>query len=222
MKEKIKNMFLKIKGSGFATGVIATTAIVVVGIASTQLYDGNHKEMRDQDGGCAHCERMGYESQNKDGLAINEPMVELDDVVLDIGASAAKADSNLTVEEMLTYAIQDEYLAQAEYDYIIDTFGSIKPFSNIINAETNHIALLTPLLTKYATVPTNTAASVIPKPATVEEALARGVQAEIANIAMYDSFLAKELPDDVKTVFTELKAASENHLAAFSRNHGRR
>ncbi len=41
-----------------------------------------------------------------------------------------------------------------------------------------------------------------------------GVDAEINNIA---NFLEQELPDDVRTAFEKLKAASENHLAAFEK-----
>jgi hypothetical protein len=47
------------------------------------------------------------------------------------------------------------------------------------------------------------------------------VQAEIDNIAMYESFLEKELPADVAGLFAELKRASENHLRAFQNNLSR-
>jgi len=57
-----------------------------------------------------------------------------------LGAKAAAADENYTLEEMLTYAIQDEYLAKAEYAAIIDTFDVTRPYTNIIRAENNHIA----------------------------------------------------------------------------------
>ena len=39
-----------------------------------------------------------------------------------------------------------------------------------------------------------------------------GVEAEIENIAMYESFLKRELPDDVREVYKRLKATSQNHL----------
>ncbi len=39
-----------------------------------------------------------------------------------IGAVGASADTKYSLEEMLVYAIEDEYLAQAEYDVIMDTF----------------------------------------------------------------------------------------------------
>ena len=46
--------------------------------------------------------------------------------------------------------------------------------------------------------------------------LSLGVEAEIADINMYKNFLSSpNLLDDVKMVFTQLKAGSENHLNAF-------
>ena len=61
------------------------------------------------------------------------------------GAKSAEQSSNLTIQNMLTYAIQDEYLAHAEYKSIIGKYGSIRPFSNIIRAEETHINMLIPL-----------------------------------------------------------------------------
>jgi rubrerythrin len=52
-------------------------------------------------------------------------------------------------------------------------------------------------------------------------AIEAGRQAEIDNIAMYDRFLAQTLPADVRQVFEQLKAASQNHLRAFTSNGGR-
>jgi len=117
---------------------------------------------------------------------------------------------------MLTYAIQDEYLAHAEYQYILDTFGSQRPFSNIIRAEETHIAELTPLFAQYGyDLPADDAAAHLIAPADVREALETGVQAEINNIAMYELFLGMDLPDDIRIVFEELRDGSLNHLNAF-------
>ena len=144
---------------------------------------------------------------------------------VDYGASGASTKTNYTLEEMLTYAIQDEYLARAEYDKIMDVFGSQRPFSNIIKAENTHVDLLEPLFGAYKIdIPQDTADKLTVVPATLTEAFETGVQAEIDNIAMYNKFLSQELPDDVREVFTELRNASENHLKAFenglSRNNG--
>ena len=135
------------------------------------------------------------------------------------GAAGARADESLTVEEMLVYAIQDEYLAHAEYVYILDAFGERKPFSNIVRAEEKHIAELKTLFDEYDIgVPADAADGHIIIPASIKEALETGVQAEIDNIAMYEEFLGHELPDDVRGTFTSLRDASKSHLEAFQRN----
>ncbi|WKY42840.1 hypothetical protein Q5O14_09125 [Eubacteriaceae bacterium ES2] len=135
------------------------------------------------------------------------------------GAEGALADQNLTLEEMLTYSIQDEYIAQAEYARIICIYGTINPFANIIKAEGQHIAALEPLFANNGlTVPVNDAASRVVLPASLMESYQTGVTAEINNIAMYDKFLAEDLPDEVRTVFDSLRAASVNHLKAFQKN----
>lgn len=134
------------------------------------------------------------------------------------GAVAAQADENVTLEEMLIYALQDEYLAHAEYEMILEAYGTVKPFSNIVKAESKHISLLLPLFRAYEIeVPVDDAAERIELPASLEESYAAGVEAEILNIAMYQRFLKEDLPEDVKVVFEKLMAASMNHLKAFER-----
>lgn len=132
------------------------------------------------------------------------------------GSGAALNDTSYTLEEMLTYAIQDEYYAQAEYNALMDTYGVIRPFSNIVNAEQTHINLLLPLFDAYdLEVPENNAAERVSIPATLEESYQAGVTAEEDNIAMYEAFLKEDLPSDVQFAFERLAAASQMHLNAF-------
>lgn len=139
----------------------------------------------------------------------------------DYGAVAAKNHSSLTIEQMLRYAIEDEYLAQAEYTAIIKQYGEVKPFINIVRAENHHIALLVNVYqTRGIAVPENTAAQHVVAVKSLANAMAIGYQAELDNIAMYQQFLANPLlnkpeNEDVKVVFTMLMQASEKHLQAF-------
>ena len=122
----------------------------------------------------------------------------------------------MTLADMLSYAIQDEYLARAEYDWITTTFGSARPFSNIMRAEETHIEALQPLFTAYGiAAPADEGASRAVAVGSLTEAYQAGVNAEVNNIAMYETFLAQELPDNVRAVFESLMRASENHLRAF-------
>ena len=135
-------------------------------------------------------------------------------------AIAFSDDIEYTVEEMLVFAIQDEFLAKAEYELIISEFGNVRPFSNIVIAEQTHIDLLVPLFETYGyDLPENNASELVVLPDSITSAIATGVEAEEANIAMYQIFLAQDnLPEDVRTAFEYLLNASEQHLAAFSRD----
>lgn len=143
------------------------------------------------------------------------------------GATAALADSDLTVEDMLTYALQDEYLARAEYVAIMARFGVARPFSNIKESEDSHIAWLGEAFAARAmALPADAAAPFVVMPNTLKEAFEAGVSAEVANIAMYDSFLAEpEMKDGsnnaIRDLFTRLRRASENHLRAFRTQLGK-
>lgn len=135
------------------------------------------------------------------------------------GSSATIDNREYTIEEMLKYAIEDEYVAEAEYNLIISKYGNVRPFSNIVRSEGKHIDMLTPLFKAHnVTIPKNTAKDYVALPASLLESYPIGVEAEIKNIAMYDKFLSQDLPDDIRTVFNYLKNASENHLRAFERN----
>ena len=135
------------------------------------------------------------------------------------GSAGALSDSDLNLAAMLTYALQDEYFAHAQYVLIIDSLGNTKPFSSIINAEEKHIAQLLPLFETYGIAPPeDNAGEHTAIVGDLTQAYGAGEAAELSNIAMYDVFLQQDLPDDVRTEFNSLKNASENHLAAFRKH----
>ena len=137
----------------------------------------------------------------------------------DYGAKGALSQSDMDLKAMLTYAIEDEYLAKAEYELIVDRYGRIRPFSNIVRAEEQHIQYFVELFNIYGYgIPADTAKDHVVLPQNLKSAFETGVGAEIDNIAMYEAFLERELPADVRDVFEQLKQASENHLRAFKNN----
>jgi hypothetical protein len=122
---------------------------------------------------------------------------------------------------MMRYSIQDEYLARAEYLAIMKMYGEVRPFSNIIASEESHIAWLKDAFAgKKAAPPADEAARYVTVPASLKDAFKAGVDAEVANIAMYEKFISSELlasneNADLKAMFMRLRDASKNHLAAF-------
>ncbi len=134
------------------------------------------------------------------------------------GSSAAKNTDEFTLEEMLQYAIEDERLALAEYEFIMKEFNISRPFSNIIKAEQSHEKALLYLYDVYGfEVSDFDATTHVVLPDSISEIYDIGVEAEIANIAMYDKFLSYDLPDDVRRVFESLKKGSINHLNSFKK-----
>lgn len=124
------------------------------------------------------------------------------------------------VQKALLEAINDEYKAEAVYQKVIDTFGEVRPFIMIKRAENQHINSLKAIYEKYGTaIPENNSANNLPNFTSITEACQSGVDAEIANIAIYDNlFNTVSNYDDITSVFTQLRNASQNnHLPAFQK-----
>ena len=128
---------------------------------------------------------------------------------------ALSADEQWALNE----ALQDEYKARATYARVIETFGDVRPFSNIIHAESQHIAALVGLYNRYGLpVPEDTWYDKVPVFSSLEEACAAAVQAEVDNAALYDNIAVKVRNPDLIRVFAALQDASINrHLPAFER-----
>jgi len=141
------------------------------------------------------------------------------------GAAAAELaiakGSPLAISDMLRWAAEDEYVAKAEYAAIMQKFGAMRPYSNIMAAEEQHLSWLrAEYQSRGMPFPADGSAGHIVIPADLKAAAQAGVNAEIANIAMYQAFLAqpevaKSQNASVKALFENLMRASENHLRAF-------
>ena len=212
MKNKINILLVLILALGLLAGCTSTQDTTVNDITPTPVAT---QELESTEVPMATEEPESTEAP----IATEEPATETDP---GYGAAGSFENSDFSLEQMLIYAIQDEYLARAEYEYLIDELDAGSPFTNIIKAEETHIALLIPLFEKYDFEAIEDTSSEHLIPATsITEALETGVLAEVNNIAMYELFLKTDLPDDVRAVFIELRDGSVNHLAAFERKLSR-
>lgn len=165
------------------------------------------------------CENTDLIIEEQDTIISVEPKEDDYEYNEDWGSVSALYTENLTIESMIIYAIQDEYSAFAEYDYILNNFDVTKPFSNIINAEASNIDMLLPLFATYQIeVPYNDAENHLIPVVDLVDTFRTGVAAEILNIDMYNLFLEEDLPDDIKDIFIALRDASIKHLDAFQKN----
>jgi hypothetical protein len=119
--------------------------------------------------------------------------------------------------QALTEAIEEEYGALNTYEAVLSQFGSVLPFSRIARSEQQHVDALARLFEKYGLeVPANLGLVPAPTFASLTEACQTGVDAEIADAALYDALGASVDNADILQVFDNLQAASlNNHLPAF-------
>ncbi len=130
------------------------------------------------------------------------------------GSEPASAEVQAAMEE----AIQDEYRAYFTYSAVVEDIEPDYPFPAIRDAEESHYTAVANLYVKRGLdVPASDwSLSNVPRYGTLVEACAAAVTGEENNIAMYDRLLALTLPDDIRSVFGNLRAASlDRHLPAF-------
>jgi rubrerythrin len=119
----------------------------------------------------------------------------------------------------LTEALEDEYRARATYRKIIERFGAVRPFVNIVEAEDRHVTALLRQFRRLGHPPPPDAwHDRVHAPASLAEACTEGVQAEIENQALYARLLDLVQDDEIRRVMQRLQAASrDRHLPAFRR-----
>jgi rubrerythrin len=121
--------------------------------------------------------------------------------------------------QALSEALDDEYRARATYRKVVERFGPVRPFANIVAAENRHIAaLLRQFHRLRAPPPADTWEDPVSVPASLAQACAEGVQAEVENEALYKRLLDQVADPEVRRVMQRLQAASrDRHLPAFRR-----
>lgn len=158
---------------------------------------------------------QGQVSQLNKGNCLADDCLLVEDLEYPVG------ELSLQIQEALDEAIEDEYKALATYEAVVVKFGAARPFSMIMGAEEQHIASLKAIYDKYGLeAPGSTLIGSVSVPATLQEACQVGVDAEIANAALYQEELLPVVKEyeDITIVFENLMNASEQkHLPAFEK-----
>jgi hypothetical protein len=149
------------------------------------------------------------------GAAPNCPICDLD--MATYAGPLAEGEAVALLE-----ALNDEYFALSIYEQVLADHGTVRPFSNIRNAEARHIDMLRPLFETYVLPwPDNPWPGNVPAFDSVQAACVAGVVAEVDNGALYDVILTSTPREDILTVYRALRRASlDNHLPAFRRCAG--
>lgn len=144
-----------------------------------------------------------------------------DDCLRVDGLEYPAGELSVEAETAIREAIDDEYKALTTYEAVMAEFGRIRPFVMIARAEEQHISSLKAVFDKYGVdIPSNPYIGKIAAPASTSASCQAGVEAEIANAALYVERLLPAVSEypDITNVFTNLRNASqEKHLPAFER-----
>lgn len=130
------------------------------------------------------------------------------------GAGQVANGEVYSVEQMLTYALEDEYKTRALYQELQELSGAVRPFYRKESGINFHIDTLTSLCDAYGvTVPGDRAGEYTVLPETVQESVEAVYKAARESLLMYETFLTGTLPADVRSAFVYLRNAASRHVA---------
>jgi hypothetical protein len=132
------------------------------------------------------------------------------------GPSTVTRELDEASQAALIEAVEEEYRALATYEAIMDQFGTVQPFVSVARSEERHVESLVALFDRYGLDVPAVPEFEVPEFDSLQDACAAGVQAEIADAALYDRLFEVVTAPDIVRVFTNLQNASlDNHLPAF-------
>lgn len=126
--------------------------------------------------------------------------------------------------EALKAVLEDERRAAAFYQAVLNVHSGQRPFVNVIEAEGRHQEALIQQFERFGLeVPVNPwAKNPMVFKGTLAAAVEQAIQAEEANVALYDRWMKVLKDQELRTVFERLRWASqERHLPAFRRHLAR-
>jgi rubrerythrin len=134
---------------------------------------------------------------------------------------AARVEGDLpeAVNSAMVSGLNDERIAYAMYESIMEQFGKVAPFVNIADAEARHMSTWEFMFEQYGVELPPMPEIDIPQFATVRDACQYAIDAEIANRSLYDDMLATfaDYPDLTQVTLALRNASDFNHLPALER-----
>lgn len=135
------------------------------------------------------------------------------------GADASFGDKELTLEEILTYTLESQYLSRNLNDSIVEKFGKVKPYIGIMENNEDNVSSLEELFSVYGyTLIEDKSASHVLIDEKFDNNLSSSYEEEMKNIVMYETFLKVELPDDVRATIENLKSDSIKNLQEINKS----
>jgi hypothetical protein len=127
-------------------------------------------------------------------------------VVLALAAAAlgaGRSPARDPVTDAMDAMIQEEYRSAAEYERLGHDVGAVQPFAGWAETERAHAELIGWLYRdRQRPVPASRwNAAALPQRRTLPQACAAALAAEERAITLYDGYLGRELPSDVRRVF---------------------
>ncbi len=131
--------------------------------------------------------------------------------------------TEIELKQILLEALDDERKAEATYAAVIEKFGPVRPFINIISAERRHAAAIENQMERLEfEVPETPSSGKVDAPSSLTAACEQAINAEIETVAHYDRLIPLIEDAGVRHVLTRLRDASrDNHLPAFRRRLAR-
>ncbi|HOX41130.1 MAG TPA: hypothetical protein PK263_02970 [bacterium] len=205
------------KALSWTLGVVLVLALAVVSIYAY----GQNKELKDKEAEISTLENQVETAAPAQTETVTAENCTGDSCLSVEGLEYPAGQLPAAVSTAVKSALDDEYKAYSVYDAVIAKIGSVRPFSMIIRAEESHIASLKSILDKYGeTIPANPYPGKVTVEDTLKENCQIGVDAEIANVALYKDQLLPEVAaySDITAVFNNLmNASNDKHLPSFEK-----
>ncbi len=121
-----------------------------------------------------------------------------------------------TINRILSYALENQMIAKAEYRGMINKYGISKPFIKLLKTQEPYIDMINSLFKSYnLKAPNKNWEQTVRIPENVDIFYADSAIKEKNIVEMYKGFLSEEIPDDIRAAVQKLMELSLNHIRLY-------